>query len=93
MDDTLRVGVPATYGATMPPELPDDYASPGWKFWRCRRYVVASMAFLGFFNVYALRVNLSVAIVAMTTASNATLANGTTVQVSTVTARSTRTAK
>ncbi|KAJ1528764.1 hypothetical protein ONE63_007151 [Megalurothrips usitatus] len=39
------------------------------------------MAFFGFFNVYALRVNLSVAVVAMTAATNATLANGTTVQV------------
>lgn len=57
-----------------------DFA-PGWRFWRHRRYVVAAMAFLGFFNVYALRVNLSVAIVAMSTASNVTLANGTTVLV------------
>ncbi|XP_023238892.1 sodium-dependent phosphate transport protein 1, chloroplastic-like [Centruroides sculpturatus] len=30
-----------------------------------KRHVVAVMAFWGFFNVYALRVNLSVAIVAM----------------------------
>lgn len=35
-------------------------------FWKKRRYVVVFMAFLGFFNVYSLRVNLSVAIVAMT---------------------------
>lgn len=35
-------------------------------FWRKRRYLVVLMAFFGFFNVYALRVNLSVAIVAMT---------------------------
>ncbi|KAE8749881.1 hypothetical protein FOCC_FOCC003350 [Frankliniella occidentalis] len=55
--------------------------SPGWRFWRRRRYMVAAMAFLGFFNVYALRVNLSVAIVAMTTATTTTLANGTTVEV------------
>lgn len=32
-----------------------------------RRYGVATLAFLGFCNVYALRVNLSVAIVAMST--------------------------
>ena len=38
------------------------------------------MAFFGFFNVYALRVNLSVAIVAMTEIRDVTLANGTTVQ-------------
>lgn len=37
-----------------------------WKFWRKRRYMVVFLAFLGFFNVYSLRVNLSVAIVAMT---------------------------
>lgn len=34
-------------------------------FWRQRRYVVAIMLFLGFFNVYSLRVNVSIAIVAM----------------------------
>lgn len=38
------------------------------------------MAFLGFFNVYSLRVNLSVAIVAMTEKRNVTLQNGTIVQ-------------
>ncbi|KAJ9573903.1 hypothetical protein L9F63_008702 [Diploptera punctata] len=54
-----------------------DGLGPGWRFWRRRRYVVAFMAFLGFFNVYALRVNLSVAIVAMTTNVNQTLDNGT----------------
>jgi len=35
-----------------------------------RRYVVATFAFLGFCNVYSLRVNLSVAIVAMTSPSS-----------------------
>jgi hypothetical protein len=44
--------------------------------------VVAFLAFLGFFNVYALRVNLSVAIVAMTASRNVTLSNGTTITVS-----------
>lgn len=38
------------------------------------------MAFFGFFNVYALRVNLSVAIIAMTEVKNVTLANGTIVE-------------
>lgn len=38
------------------------------------------MAFFGFFNVYALRVNLSVAIVAMTEIRNITLENGTVVE-------------
>lgn len=35
-------------------------------FYRKKRYLVVLLAFFGFFNVYALRVNLSVAIVAMT---------------------------
>ncbi|EEB16556.1 sialin, putative [Pediculus humanus corporis] len=42
-----------------------------------RRYVVALMAFLGFCNVYAMRVNLSVAIVAMTTNKTVTNETGT----------------
>ncbi|XP_059615167.1 sialin-like [Phlebotomus argentipes] len=51
-----------------------------WKFWKSRRYVVAVMGLLGFFNVYALRVSLSVAIVAMTRKHNVTLVNGTIVE-------------
>ncbi|VVC38189.1 Major facilitator superfamily,Major facilitator superfamily domain [Cinara cedri] len=35
-------------------------------FWKKRRNLVAFLAFLGFFNLYALRVNLTVGIVAMT---------------------------
>ncbi|VEN34668.1 unnamed protein product, partial [Callosobruchus maculatus] len=50
---------------------------PPWKFWKKRRYVVALLAFLGFFNVYALRANLSIAIVAMTELKNYTLENQT----------------
>jgi hypothetical protein len=46
-----------------------------------RRYLVAFLAFLGFWNVYALRVNLSVAIVAMTSNYTVHLDNGTTIQV------------
>ncbi|XP_058461958.1 sialin-like isoform X2 [Malaya genurostris] len=46
-------------------------------FWRRRRYVVVFMTFLGFFNVYSLRVNLSVAIVAMTELRRFELENGT----------------
>ncbi|CAB3387735.1 Hypothetical predicted protein [Cloeon dipterum] len=45
-----------------------------------RRYLVAFLAFLGFWNVYALRVNLSVAIVAMTSNYTVTLDNGTVIQ-------------
>lgn len=39
--------------------------------WLPRRYTVALLSFFGFANIYALRVNLSVAIVAMT--SNQTI--------------------
>ncbi|PSN47931.1 Vesicular glutamate transporter 3, partial [Blattella germanica] len=56
-----------------------DGLGPSWKFWRRRRNLVGFLAFLGFFNVYALRVNLSVAIVAMTSERNETLQNGTVV--------------
>ncbi|CAB3243765.1 unnamed protein product [Arctia plantaginis] len=48
-----------------------------WCFWRRRRLVVALLAFFGFFNCYALRVNLSVAVVAMTEPVETKLANGT----------------
>lgn len=37
-----------------------------WKVWRNRRYILAIMAFLGMFNMYSCRVNMGVAIVAMT---------------------------
>ncbi|KAJ8946672.1 hypothetical protein NQ318_019987 [Aromia moschata] len=52
----------------------------GWKFWEQRRYVVAILAFFGFFNAYSLRVNLSIAVIAMTELKNVTLTNGTVVQ-------------
>lgn len=48
-----------------------------WQFWRKRRYIVVLMAFLGFFNVYSLRVNLSVGIVAMTENRTVHYENGT----------------
>ncbi|VVC93389.1 unnamed protein product [Leptidea sinapis] len=51
--------------------------SSSWRFWQKRRLVVALLAFLGFFNVYALRVNLSVAVVAMTEPVETELENGT----------------
>ncbi|XP_063709213.1 vesicular glutamate transporter 2-like [Culicoides brevitarsis] len=45
----------------------DDEVDPNWwKVWRNRRYVVSIMAFFGMLNMYSCRVNLSVAIVAMT---------------------------
>ncbi|XP_014251188.1 sialin isoform X2 [Cimex lectularius] len=58
----------------------DRQGSSRWKFWERRRHVVALLAFFGFFNIYSLRVNLSVAIVAMTSPYNVTLENGTTVE-------------
>ncbi|XP_021932436.1 sialin-like isoform X2 [Zootermopsis nevadensis] len=57
----------------------DDGLGPSWHFWKRRRHVVALLAFFGFFGVYALRVNLSVAIVAMTSPRKETLKNGTTI--------------
>ncbi|KAL9699288.1 hypothetical protein quinque_002729 [Culex quinquefasciatus] len=47
-------------------KLSDGIDAPLWMFWKRRRYVVVVMAFLGFMNLYLTRVNLSVAIVAMT---------------------------
>ncbi|KAF4524838.1 hypothetical protein B566_EDAN014321 [Ephemera danica] len=58
---------------TAPPSKRSWYSPP-------RRYVVACLAFFGFWNVYALRVNLSVAIVAMTSNYTVQLANGTEIQ-------------
>ncbi|XP_060801007.1 vesicular glutamate transporter 1 isoform X2 [Amyelois transitella] len=52
-----------------------------WCFWRRRRFIVALLAFFGFFNVYALRVNLSVAVVAMTEPVETILDNGTVVYI------------
>lgn len=46
-------------------------------FWRKRRYLVVLMGFFGFTNVYTLRINLSVAIVAMTEIRTVTNENGT----------------
>ncbi|CAH1100744.1 unnamed protein product [Psylliodes chrysocephalus] len=57
--------------------LSESHKVPVWVFWRARRYLLAMMLFLGFFNSYSLRVNLSVAIVAMTQLNNITSSNGT----------------
>eukprot|EP00096_Caligus_rogercresseyi_P002339 TRINITY_DN14442_c0_g1_i1.p1 TRINITY_DN14442_c0_g1~~TRINITY_DN14442_c0_g1_i1.p1 ORF type:complete len:247 (+),score=35.20 TRINITY_DN14442_c0_g1_i1:91-831(+) len=48
-----------------------------WEKFCRRRYVVAGLAFFGFCVIYMLRVNLSVAIVAMTSQKVITLDNGT----------------
>ncbi|XP_053684989.1 vesicular glutamate transporter 2.1-like isoform X1 [Sabethes cyaneus] len=47
-------------------KLSDGIDAPIWQFWKRRRFVVVLMAFLGFTNLYTMRINLSVAIVAMT---------------------------
>ncbi|XP_056636501.1 uncharacterized protein LOC130445018 [Diorhabda sublineata] len=57
------------------PKQPETHSS-SWMFWKTKRYLVACLSFFGFFNVYALRVNLSVAIVDMTQAKNVTLEDG-----------------
>ncbi|KAL7051890.1 hypothetical protein ACKWTF_004683 [Chironomus riparius] len=49
-------------------------------FWSRKRYLIALLTFFGFFNVYTLRVNLSVAIVSMTEIRNVTLSDGTFIQ-------------
>ncbi|XP_037934645.1 sialin-like [Teleopsis dalmanni] len=60
---------------THPEEIAE--AEPlSWRFWRKRRYIVVLLAFFGFFNVYSMRVNLSVAIVAMTENRTTIDANG-----------------
>ncbi|KAJ8889674.1 hypothetical protein PR048_009175 [Dryococelus australis] len=59
----------------------DAALGPRWQFWRRRRDVLALLAFFGLFNIAGLRVNLSVAIVAMTSWRNLTTHNGTVMQV------------
>lgn len=50
---------------------------PPWKWTSFpRRYMIAILAFFGFFNIYSLRVNLSIAIVAMTENRTILHANG-----------------
>lgn len=46
-----------------------------------RRHFVTLLALFGFANIYAMRANLSVAIVEMTTGTSYQLANGTTIHV------------
>ncbi|XP_076751180.1 major facilitator superfamily transporter 9 [Xylocopa sonorina] len=55
----------------------EDQLGSSWKFWKKRRYVVSVLAFFGFFTSYILRVNLSVAIVAMTAQVHKIDENGT----------------
>lgn len=50
-------------------------------FWRKRRYIVVMMVHLGYIANYALRVNLSVAIVEMTKSRMVVYDDGTSVNV------------
>jgi hypothetical protein len=54
------------------------FSPPEWS-WRTfpRRYLIAILAFFGFFNIYSLRVNLSIAIVDMVAEHKVVLENGT----------------
>ena len=45
-----------------------------------KRYLLAILSFFGFLNVYALRVNLSVALVAMVSNRTVTSTNGSTIK-------------
>ncbi|KAG4077120.1 hypothetical protein HA402_016107 [Bradysia odoriphaga] len=57
----------------------EDLPQENLPFWKKKRNLIVVLAFFGFFNVYALRVNLSVAIVAMTDNRTTELSNGSTV--------------
>jgi ACS family sodium-dependent inorganic phosphate cotransporter len=49
-------------------------------FFKKKRYLILFLAFLGFINLYTLRVNFSVAIVALTQNRNFTTDNGTVIE-------------
>ncbi|XP_063991566.1 sialin [Diachasmimorpha longicaudata] len=68
----LEVKKEPSYGSVRKEDPMEDATDEdvGWRFWQKRRYVVGFLAFLGFFVSYILRVNLSVAIVAMTSKSD-----------------------
>ncbi|XP_066250757.1 vesicular glutamate transporter 1-like [Euwallacea similis] len=48
-----------------------------WKIITQRRYILTFLVFWGYFNIYSLRVNMSIAIVAMTENKSTILVNGT----------------
>ncbi|XP_046675864.1 vesicular glutamate transporter 2-like isoform X1 [Homalodisca vitripennis] len=53
---------------------------PRWMIWKRRRHIVTILMCLGFANIYILRVNISIGIVAMNSPYNVTLSNGTVVE-------------
>ncbi|CAG9766311.1 unnamed protein product [Ceutorhynchus assimilis] len=55
----------------------DTNYTPSWRFWKQKRYILAFLVFLGYFNIYALRVNMNITIVAMTQNRFTKLENGT----------------
>ncbi|XP_063890546.1 vesicular glutamate transporter 1 isoform X1 [Helicoverpa armigera] len=79
VSDDMKRQAAMFYNSTQREQSKDHQMS--WCFWRRRRLVVAILAFFGFFNVYALRVNLSVAVVAMTEPVETKLENGTIVYI------------
>ncbi|EDS29564.1 sialin [Culex quinquefasciatus] len=58
-------------------ELSDGIDAPRWMFWKRRRYIVVLMAFLGCLVMYAMRVAMSIAVVAMTEKRAISFQNGT----------------
>ncbi|XP_013178070.1 PREDICTED: vesicular glutamate transporter 1 isoform X1 [Papilio xuthus] len=78
MSDDLKRQAAMFYNST---EREKTKEQSSWRFWQKRRLLVALLAFFGFFNCYALRVNLSVAVVAMTEPVETELENGTIIYV------------
>ncbi|CAG2055854.1 unnamed protein product [Timema podura] len=60
---------------------PDSHLGPRWMFWRRRRDILTVLAFFGFINMSILRINLSIAILAMTSKYPVITNNGTTIYV------------
>ncbi|XP_031769341.2 vesicular glutamate transporter 1 isoform X1 [Galleria mellonella] len=77
VSDDMKRQAAMFYNSTEREQVKEDRTSSC--FFRQRRYVVALLAFFGFFNVYALRVNLSIAVVAMSEPIETKLDNGTVV--------------
>ncbi|GAB0099993.1 MFS domain-containing protein [Sergentomyia squamirostris] len=67
----------AAGAASFPCEQQEDAKLP---IWRKRRFHLVTMIFLGIFCFYSLRVNVSIAIVAMTKKFNTTSVNGTVIE-------------
>ncbi|CAG9860033.1 unnamed protein product [Phyllotreta striolata] len=51
-----------------------------WKIWNRKRYIISILTFFGFFNVFTLRSNISIALVDMISLKNITFPNTTVVE-------------